>query len=137
MLRLADPYDNLRARLGKVSRAAPALAPCVRLITVRGAEFECSTSAPIPTRGGYRNAPDTLGCEVPIRRIRWWFLRPLAYALRDVPWAWREGWEQVERVEPIGEQWVMHITCENACFWVGKRMHALFLHHNIKFEPPP
>lgn len=118
-LELADE-QTLAPASGAVSLSEGATAWCVEITTQQGVVLRCSTTAPIPTRRGCRNAPDVAGCEVAV---------------------WMDGqaaptWDSVRSVRALGEQRVQHITCNNGCFWArSEGSPGLMLHHNAKMIP--
>jgi hypothetical protein len=82
------------------------------------ASLGCSIYAPLELAGGGQVlAPDSKGAHIRV-------LYPVP-VLAD----------HVESVEPIGEQWVQHITCEDDFFMVGDDPDHLLSHHNLKFDP--
>lgn len=96
-------------RWGWVSYAEAKLQPCVHVTGEDGSTITCSTSAPLETDDGT--------C-VPAPSVDGLMLRHR-----------ESGVMRIDDVAEIGDAWVQHITCEDACFWVG-----MYSHHNSK--PP-
>lgn len=97
---------------GEVTFSEPRRAECVRLVSKLGT-LGCSTSAPMKTRQGTVVAPECAGKDV--------------LALTTEP---RHA--HVDKVLPLGEDWVQHITCQNDFFWTGDSKACLLAHHNLK-----
>lgn len=99
---------------GRVSYSKAKLQPCVRFITRRGIELECSTTAPIGTAKGDVLAPNLLGLSLPVHDFG------------------EDAVDDVVQVDSIGNRWVQHITCENRRFRAGKIAGRTVDHHNLK-----
>ena len=113
-LHLSDAV-TLDDRQGVVTYSQSFIAPCVRITTSSGATLSCSTTAPIPTFMSNLVLANVLaGHMIPV-------MRGLV-----------KRWERVVDVADLGWQLVQHITCENACFWVGDVFGVYILHHNQK-----
>lgn len=111
---VADPV-TFAERMGIVSYAEIKQAECVRITTSEGIVLECSTTAPIATKGGELVlAPDLLDRSVPV-------FDECDYMH-----------QRVVSVEPIGVREIIHITCENDVFLAGAEEGRYLLHHNIK-----
>jgi hypothetical protein len=112
-LRLSD------GRMGLVTYSKRKAASRVRVIDENGKSLTCSTSAPLELFGAQVEcvvAPESAGCCIAARTD--------GAAFGALVW----------RVEDVGDGYVQHITCENACFWTGDDPDHLFSHHNLK--PP-
>ena len=116
-LRVVDPATGAE-RWGRVSYAKRNRAACVRVETVEGMRLTCSTTAPLGTKGGQVLSPDALGVFL-AQRIDGVFGHGECIAVHDA-----------------GEQWVMHITCENDFFLAGDDPRFLCAHHNLKAPLP-
>jgi hypothetical protein len=101
-----------------VTKANRAFVECVKVHTESGKVFRFSTTAPIKVQGGADVWAEYLLGEMIMVKI-----------------AGRWQWSRVTFVEPIGMQWVMHITCDNLYFLVGDEPDAYTAHHNIKYTP--
>ena len=89
-----------------------------RVVDTEGHTLTCSPSAPLELAGEPGRcvpAPDT-ECKLVLARFQ-----------GDPRWA-----ALIDDVEDIGNGYVQHITCENACFWTGDDPDFLFGHHNRK-----
>jgi hypothetical protein len=104
---------------GVVTYSQERTAPIWRLTTAGGVVLDCSSSAPIPVRGGgYRTPEELVGFEVPI----WLGIQ--------------RRWDMVVDAELLGEGLVQHITVGDRCFWAGNMGMGYLLHHNAKqFDP--
>lgn len=122
--RITDPYAPVEGNTvdGEVIVAEAHEAPCVRCELANGGWFECSTTAPIPTRdNGYVNAVDLVGQWVPTctrSQLR----------QASIPFAWTE----VTRVAALGMMPVMLIFVNHRNFWISGDNEIFVLHHNIK-----
>jgi hypothetical protein len=111
---IANP-KSFTERKGVVSRADPKMAECVRIRTKSGIELDCSKTAPIATKdGSLVLAPDLEGHVVPVCDHG------------------KYRYEPVASVTDIGEQLIVHITCEDDLFLAGKQQGRYLLHHNVK-----
>jgi hypothetical protein len=102
----------------KVSKVVKGYAQCVRLVCANGFYLTCSLTAPIPTRNSELiDAPDMLGKET-------------------ITWNGYENvWSEVVAIQGMGVLPVVHITAEDACFFVGDCLGFYLAHHNIKWDP--
>jgi hypothetical protein len=115
-LRIMNPTTGAK-RWGCVSYSEPKLAECVTFVTDDGVDLSCSTTAPIGTTSGTVLAPDLRGLRLPA----------------DDHGALTRS--DVTDVQPIGEQWVQHITCEDDFFLAGNQRGRYVAHHNMKVAP--
>lgn len=114
---IIDPRNNLLGT-DTISYAQKKLQPCVEIETSGGAILRCSTSAPLSLYNGTQvSANDALGAFVKVM-------------IDDVV-----GLEEVIRVDAIGEQEVIHITCGDNYFMAGANYGKYILHHNLKAPP--
>lgn len=122
---VTDPYrydGRSNTCVGEVLQAERSLQPCFLIRTEHGAELECSSTAPIPTRdGGFVLAPNLAGQHVPYAD------REMLDA-SDVPYYW----SQVVEARFIGYRWVRKLFVKDRCFWASKDGKKFILHHNLK-----
>jgi hypothetical protein len=122
---VTDPYHwdgQVNSSVGEVLLSEPELQPCVLIRTEHGAELECSTTAPIPTREqGFVVAPLIGGLYVPVARKE-------DIDAVDTPYSW----SQVIEVRDIGLRWVQKLYVKDRCFWASKDGKLFILHHNLK-----
>lgn len=99
----------------RVTHSHPAIEPCVRVTTERGALLVCTENAPLVQRAGLLvAASESLGAEIAIR----------------VPGF--TGYDLVVSVEILGLQTVQRLSLSDRCFWAGEQPDHFILHHNIK-----
>lgn len=115
-VRAGDRLLLADARWGVVTYSQPRLTQGVRVRGEDGGSLTCSTTAPLGLLGGGSVlAPDSAGQRIRTKR-----------AAGDS--------DRIVAVQPLGEIWVQHITCEDDFFWTGDNKDCLFSHHNLK--PP-
>lgn len=109
VLRIADP-DTLAAGEAEVLYSGLSLQPGVKITTETGRTLTCSASAPVATDSGLVRAKHLMHYAAVI-----------------------EGgsYEDVVRVESLGDILVQHIYVGEQCFWVNG-----FLHHNKTLNLP-
>lgn len=115
---VVDPITHVLGT-GEVSYATKKTQPCVEVETVSGIVLRCSTSAPLALADGSQIlAVNAIGSTIQV--------------FNDGNF----GLEEVVRVDDIGMNDVMHITCENNYFMAGVTEGKYILHHNLKeFDP--
>jgi hypothetical protein len=111
---IADP-ELLTESKGLVTRADISIQPVVRVVTSAGVTLKCTKSAPIGISGGGSvTAKDCFGSIIPIKIGSKW------------------SSSKVISVEELGDQEIIHITCENTFFLAGENDGMYMLHHNLK-----
>lgn len=114
-LDLLDPV-TLESRRGVVSYSQRKVAVRWQLVTRHGGLLVCSQTAQIPIDdgAGYASPPLLVGHSTVVLAE--------GEIFRDL----------IVGARCVGEGYVQHITCENACFLAGEFAGAYLLHHNAK-----
>ena len=115
-----ETFDPVTSAWGieVVSYSERKVQPLYMLTTESGIQLSCSSTAPIPVRGGeYVLAPNMLGNET------------------LVMYNGVVTWEAVTQVVYLGEREIQHITCGDKCFFAGDKYGSFVLHHNKMKSP--
>lgn len=128
--RVTNPYVMTPGNTvdGEILIAEARESECVHVLLANGAWFECSVSAPIPTREAGHVRADSLRPDDP--SIVYTIPCATRNQLRSdsIPFAWVE----VISVAPLGKMPVMLMYVNDRDFWISGDGEYFVLHHNAK-----